>query len=313
MERKVAPLIAAAVTFVAAVLFCAPAAADDYGPKSDIAAIRHDLPQINALEMSWHDAKPTPEAVTSIVAYGDNALAEWHITGMNRIYILERTYGKWWRRNWIFIDDQTAFDGRICDGDGPTSSLLARVGVEEPLIALAAAHLPAVETADRLAAHKSAKVHTILCQVGIDEGTLEGGSHPALADVAVYNNDYRSDFQFAKNDAQNPTSLEGDGGGMPTLAESWAGGGNIYFKFSRMLKSTTSIHVEAGSKLWVEFPFALGSHQRYGLLLRSGDDSIAEAESVENLNQLNFVLPEFVLKPNEILSLAIVSENIASP
>jgi hypothetical protein len=84
MERPLAFAAALLLTLFAAV----PARADDFGPRRDVAAIRHDLPiLVNAT---------SPIAFDSIQTDGGQAVVQWHIGQDHHETFLVKRYGRWW-------------------------------------------------------------------------------------------------------------------------------------------------------------------------------------------------------------------------
>jgi hypothetical protein len=86
----------------------------------------------------------------------------------------------------------------------------------------------------------------------------------------------------------------------PTEAESWANqpSGNSYFFFSGTVQSPQPVHVQAGTKIDVWFPFVLDTSLKYSLTIGgNGFTAIGPVDGTLADNTLHFVLPAFTVAP----------------
>lgn len=268
MERQVTKAILAAVTFVSAALLFAPACAEDYGPHPDIRAIRHDLPIIHK--------RDGLAKIDGIVVKGNDAVAQWEGENTSWVDVLYRRYDRWW----LNVQDNLVW-GACPDAHGRRS----------PIWKLAAEHLPATQT-------PSPPPPSALGYVAPKEHCDSGAPLPTWESPSVwYGSGYEMVLHPAANDAARlatfTTRLR-----APTEAESWVTrGGNSYFFFSATVQSTQPIHVQAGTRIDVWFPFVLKPDKKYSLTIGYTDAPVGPVEGTLKDNTLHFVLPAFSVKP----------------
>jgi hypothetical protein len=81
------------------------ARSDDYGPRRDIAAIRHDLPIL--VQMS------DPVLLDNIAVTGNEATVHWHSSGDSYISHLQKRYDRWWLASGFSDPCVSPWDGTI--------------------------------------------------------------------------------------------------------------------------------------------------------------------------------------------------------
>lgn len=110
---------------------------------------------------------------------------------------------------------------------------------------------------------------------------------------------FQTSFSWAHADADVDAAIAPRLGRRPTEAESWLSypGGNSYFFFSAVVRSSVVVHVDAGSALDVWFPFVLDPSYRYSLTIAHSDPVVGPVNGTLRDNTLHFVLPAFALVP----------------
>lgn len=262
--------------------------ADDYGPRRDVAAIRHDLPIL----LSTQAAPLTPISkirVTAVVVDGNSALAQYDL-GVAAEYVsyLERIYGRWW----------------LLSSFSPYELSSANVG--ERLFRLAATDLPAVRLATLPTPTPDCGKDCATYGVGttlvdrLDRGSPSLSFRGAGTRQWIDSDTYRAWIQLASSDAASDAAVADFRARKPTKAESWANppSGNSYFFFSGTVQSAHPVHVQSGTIIEVWFPFVLDSSLRYSLTIAAPHAmSLGPVDGTLKDNTLHFTLPAFTASP----------------
>jgi hypothetical protein len=264
--------------------------ADDFGPRHDVRAIRHDLPIL----LSTGAATLTSISeirITGVVIDGNGALAQYDL-GVAAEYVayLERIYDRWW----------------LLESFSPFQLTTDNVG--ERLFKLAASNLPAVREATE-------PTPTPFCGKGYACGGLISGvtqvtpGSPSPRSLTFRDNGvrqridwdtYRAWITPAASDADADATIADIKARKPTQAESWANppGGNSYFFFSGTVQAKHPVHVQAGTTIEVWFPFVLDPSLRYSLTIAAPNAmSLGPVAGTLKDNTLHFVLPAFTAPP----------------
>jgi hypothetical protein len=282
--------------------------AEDGGPGREVRAIRHDLPILVAHRSAlWKDTSPI--VIDGVLVEGDGALAQWHQGAHTRIEIFSKQLQRWWLQSEISIDEQnglaTCCGGVYAPGDlnGPTTAFLQRLpDVAYPLASKAATFLPAVANANERASVRAASTNANATESpSIHGDTFVDDSIPLTATTTPWlgkTKAYALSTTFSANDATPQSRLTDLAGRAPTSAESWeARCGNGYFFFSATLSSQQPVHVSAGTKLDVWFPFVLAPKMTYSLTIAHVTPIIGPLNGTLTDNTLHFELPAFSAEP----------------
>ena len=298
MERFVALLLLVSALPLAA-------RADDYGPRRDIAAIRHDLPIIER-QAEMYPGVVRSVAIDSVIVDEGDALAQWHDTGTDERAIarLNYKYGRWWLLQSTSFGDRGYLLAHCPPDSAPTPQFLIKAGVNPTLAALAGEHMPIVQEATALVSqYANDDPHYKICSevFHIDrEYSPEVLPFQTVGRRLIEGDQYHVMVQLAKNDADQEASIIGPQSRAPTEAESWANppGGNAYFFFSGTVHATKPVHVQAGTTIDVWFPFVLDPSLRYSLTIAAPNAmSLGPVEGTLTNNTLHFVLPAFTAPP----------------
>jgi len=272
--------------------------AQDVGPGREVRAIRHDLPILLAEQFSGQDL-----AMKTIIASGSEALVEARITGATWVFSLSKRLNTWWLANQIGIDTSgaasTCWGARAADIDGITPEFLKAVGISQSLVDLAEQSFPlAIEAAKRVAAHTPPPSGFVKAGISVDcargFNILFFQHHPTIPVIT------EQQYVVAlSNDSGPSASLNNVTGRAPTEGESWVTpNNNGYFFFSGTLDSPTTVHVDAGTKLSVWFPFVLDTTKTYSLTIAHVTPVIGPINgTLLRDNTLHFVLPAFTIEP----------------
>lgn len=246
--------------------------ADDYGPQTDIRAIRRDLPVIHA--------RDGHAIVDAVVVGGDEALVQWHEESVISIDLLHRLYDRW-----AYVA-QVTHGGINCAGNPVFDS---------PLWGNAERHLPIPAPTPTPKPNGRAVYH--------NDGIALCDPAPPAFDFNTQtqswlDSGYLVRFEPTPNDASKGDALAELAFRTPTKAESWeAPGGDSYFFLSATVESRTPIHVRAGTTIDVWFPFALETNKTYSLTIGFTDEPIGPIDGTLKDNSLHFVLPAFSVHP----------------
>ncbi|MGC2128623.1 MAG: hypothetical protein WA629_00880 [Candidatus Aquilonibacter sp.] len=263
--------------------------ADDYGPRRDVAAIRHDLPILLASRVR-RDAKDqntlgASSFIDGVVVSRQLALVQWHAGSDEAILGMTLRFGRWW------IDQDTAWPLPLA-----TSGWGCGMHLSSPhraLVPLADGHLPAITELLHPPTTVPNERSDALCGVPLGKPTW---ADPIRMEAAPY----AATLTLAPADETDGTRVQDLQGRAPTEAESWANqpSGNAYFFFSGTVQSPQPVHVQAGTTLDVWFPFVLDTSLRYSLTIAAPNAmSLGPVEGTLNDNTLHFVLPAFTAPP----------------
>jgi hypothetical protein len=281
------------------------ARADDYGPRRDIVAIRHDFPILQRGLAMLDNLVVRAVVVESAVVDSGNALVQWRDanTNYNDFVSMRYRYGRWWlERDTFFRGDA---DPTTCPAWAPTPQLLSSEGVPPALVALAAQRMPVVQQAIVLVRQFEEKHSNLVCDA------YSVGSQDPMYSLfvlpfqtahrrAIAGGEYNVRVRLAQNDGPQDAEIAHIQGRAPTEGESWANppSGNSYFFFSGTVKSERTVHVQAGTTLDVWFPFVLDPSLKYSLTIGgAGFTPIGPIDGTLADNTLHFVLPAFTAPP----------------
>jgi hypothetical protein len=223
--------------------------------------------------------------IDGIVVSKGLALVEWHADFDAAILQMTYRFGRWW------IDQQTSTPLPLgITGWGCGMHLLTS---HEALVPLADGHLPSITRMLHPPASRGVR-GTVMCGA-------PAGRRPAWSDPhKMQANPYSASLTFASSDAPVDADLDALVGRAPTEAESWANqpSGNSYFFFSGTVQSPQPVHVQAGTKIDVWFPFVLDTSLKYSLTIGgNGFTAIGPVDGTLADNTLHFVLPAFTVAP----------------
>lgn len=275
--------IAAGVLLIALALPVA-ARADDYGPRHDIAAIRHDLPIL--LAAGPYAVAQRPQFESAVVS-GANALVECDTCSLTALLRMHYRYGRWWLLGYV----------------APSPSGLSTAGVPQLLVALAHEHIALTQKTD--AATPPPRCKTFNCY--FTGGEIYDVTTPIRLPFnppqpgTIHGDAYFATVMLSNNDGDASSRITNILGRAPTEAEGWANppSGNSYFYFSGTVEAAKPVHLQAGTMIEVWFPFVLDTSLRYSLTIAAPNVmSIGPVEGTLKDNTLHFVLPAFTATPD---------------
>ncbi len=280
------------------------ARADDYGPRRDVAAIRHDLPLLQSGLAMLENSVVQSLVVESAVVDGEEALVQWRDTnaGYTEIVTMRYRYSRWWLEpGRLFLGHD--FAGACPTAWAPTPQFLLGKGVPPALATSAGQHMPVVQEAIVAVRQFKEKNPNLHCG---ESSTSDPAYSPfelpfqSTYRRAIAAGDYGVRMRVAKNDGSQDSKIAHIQGRAPTEAESWANqpSGNSYFYFSGTVESAQPVHVQAGMTVDVWFPFVLDPSLSYSLTIAAPHAmSLGPVQGALKDNTLHFVLPAFTAPP----------------
>jgi len=279
----------------------AGARADDSGPPRDVAAVRYDAARLIAGTLRYYKHDPAQTALFDTVVNGDWALTSWRNQTMQGIMIVNRRRGQWWDvlegtaiepASWYFDAAPPLLGTSTTYYDGPASQVLSQMHVPSGLVALAAAHNPAVAAAKgTYAGHGDPYCSGFCTRLKSTGGTVQSAGRAASAG-------YRLNITLAANTSTSDTSIKRVFIRMPTEGESTQTlHGDAFVFFTVELAGPKPVAFKPGTTVDVWFPHVLDAYRHYGLTAAMANSAFGPVRGTLADNTLHFVLPAFTVAP----------------
>jgi len=300
-----------ALLLAAFALGFAPARADDFGPRGDVAAVRFSASRLLAHSIRALGIDPSALLIHDAVVVNDAAVTSWSSGNRDGILGLIRSEGRWWAA----LDYTHGAAGWAADASFPLEPHCAANSSSQPDVAeLSADGMPAA-LASAAAAHvhffrqpKAASRPRImedrLC--GSSSGPLLPGGG-TLWQMRPYTSGYEITIRYAPSNAAAGASAQPLYARAPTQAEIIPYPANYHFLstavsyFDLTVNGPSPVTFAAGTTVEIWFPFALDDTLKYDLTIGFADAPLGPIYAKPFDNVLEWRLPAFTAMPGRRL------------